>query len=186
MVQYSDERDNIISTDLEENLAVIRKRLGNTSDLIIRKGKIGVLNHPFALIYLKGLINEDLVNTNILRVLELNKKHIESNLFDTVYNEIISIAEIDKQKDINQVIKQLLAGNTAFFLEGEKEVILIGASGLEYRAIEEPKSESVIRGSRVGFIENLKINVSLIRQEIKDPNLRIDQMEVGTDSNQNR
>ena len=84
MVQYSDERDNVISTDLEKNLAVIRKRLGNTSDLIIRKGKIGVLNHPFALIYLKGLINEDLVNTNILRVLELNKKHIESNLFDTV------------------------------------------------------------------------------------------------------
>ena len=84
MVQYSDERDNVISTDLEKNLAVIRKRLGNTSDLIIRKGKIGVLNHPFALIYLKGLINEDIVNTNILRVKKKKKKHIESNLFDTV------------------------------------------------------------------------------------------------------
>ena len=55
---------------------------------------------------------------------------------------------------------------------------------MEFRAIAEPESESVIRGSRVGFIENFKINVSLIRQEIKDPNLRIDTMEVGTHSHQ--
>ena len=82
MVQYSNDRENLINIDLEKNLAVIRKTLGNASDLIIREGRIGVLNHPFALIYIKGLINEDLVNTNILRVLELNKK---------IYNRTYSI-----------------------------------------------------------------------------------------------
>ena len=126
------------------------------------------MNHPFALIYLKGLINEDLVNKNILRILELNKKNIETNdLFDIVYDEMIAIAEINRSKEMNQVIKTVLAGDTVLLLEGGNEAALVGTSAMEFRAIEEPESESVIRGSRVGFIENFKINVSLLRQEIK-------------------
>ena len=142
------------------------------------------MNHPFALIYIKGLINEDLLNNNILRILELNRKNVQSDLFNHIYDEMIAIAEIKRSKEMEQVIKSILAGDTAFLLEGENEAALVGTSAMEFRAIEEPDSESVIRGSRVGFIENFKINVSLLRQEIKDPNLRIDTMEVGTHSHQ--
>lgn len=188
MVQSSNEQNNnaqYIDTQLDKNIEEIKKTLGNSADLIIRKSSIGRLNHPFALIYIKGLINEDLVNNNILRILELNKKHIESNnLFDIVYDEMIAIAEINRSKEMNQVIKTILAGDTVFLLEGGNEAALVGTSGMEFRAISEPESETVIRGSRVGFIENFKINVSLLRQEIKDPNLRIDTMDVGTRSNQ--
>jgi spore germination protein len=188
MVQSSNEQNDkttYVDSHLDKNIEAIKKTLGNSADLIIRKSSIGRLNHPFALIYLKGLINEDLVNKNILRILELNKKNIESNaLFDTVYDEMIAIAEINRSKEMDQVIKTILAGDTVFLLEGGNEAALVGTSAMEFRAIEEPASESVIRGSRVGFIENFKINVSLIRQEIKDPNLRIDTMEVGTHSNQ--
>lgn len=188
MVQFSNEQNNktkYISIHLDKNIAAIKKILGNSADLIIRKSSIGSINHPFALIYLKGLINEDLVNKNILKILELNEKLVETNnLFNIIYNDMIAIAEINRSKEINQLIKTILEGDTVFLLEGSNEAALVGTSGLEFRAINEPESESVIRGSRVGFIENFKINVSLVRQEIKDPNLRIDTMEVGNHSNQ--
>lgn len=186
MVPSSNEQNApYIVSQLDKNIEKIKKTLGSSADLIIRKSSIGRLDHPFALIYLKGLINEDLVNNNILRVLELNKKRIESsNLFDIVYDEMIAIAEINRSKEFNQVIKTILAGDTVLLLEGSDEAALVGTSGVEFRSIDEPESESVIRGSRVGFIENFKINVSLLRQEIKDPNLRIDLVEVGTHSNQ--
>lgn len=177
-------KNKYITSDLDKNLSVIRNTLGNSSDLIIRKSSIGRVNHPFAIVYIKGLINEDLVNNNILRILELNKKDIESNLFETVYEEMVALSEIKKSKELNQLIKTVLAGDTVFLLDGEKEAILLGTSGMEFRAIEEPKSESVVRGSRVGFIENFKINVALLRQEIKDPNLRIDALEIGSHSHQ--
>lgn len=177
-------KNKYITSDLDKNLSVIRNTLGNSSDLIIRKSSIGRVNHPFAIVYIKGLINEDLVNNNILRILELNKKDIESNLFETVYEEMVALSEINKSKELNQLIKTVLAGDTVFLLDGEKEAILLGTSGMEFRAIEEPKSESVVRGSRVGFIENFKINVALLRQEIKDPNLRIDSLEIGSHSHQ--
>lgn len=188
MVQFSNEQNNKtkhISIHLDKNIAAIKKILGNSADLIIRKSSIGSINHPFALIYLKGLINEDLVNKNILKILELNEKLVETNnLFNIIYDDMIAIAEINRSKELNQLIKTILEGDTVFLLEGSNEAALVGTSGLEFRAINEPESESVIRGSRVGFIENFKINVSLVRQEIKDPNLRIDTMEVGNHSNQ--
>ncbi|KGR80293.1 spore gernimation protein GerLA [Ureibacillus manganicus DSM 26584] len=58
------------------------------------------------------------------------------------------------------------------------------AAGSENRAIQEPQSESVIRGSRTGFVENINTNISLIRREVKDPNLRFDVHEIGRRSKQ--
>ena len=186
MAQSSNEQNNTkyLDSSLNTNLDVIKKILGNSADLIIRKSSIGRVNHEFAIVYIKGLVNEDQVNNNILRMLELNKKEIDSNLFENVYDEMVALTEIKKSKEINQVIKTILAGDSALILDGINEAILLGTSGMEFRALEEPQSESIIRGSRVGFIENFKINLSLIRQEIKDPNLRIDTMEVGSHSHQ--
>jgi spore germination protein len=187
MAESSNEQHNhnkYLDSSLNTNLDVIRKILGNSADLIIRKSSIGRIDHQFAIVYIKGLVNEDQVNNNILRMLELNKKEIDSNLFGNVYEEMVALTEIKKSKEINQVIKTILAGDSALILDGINEAILLGTSGMEYRALEEPTSESIIRGSRIGFIENFKINLSLIRQEIKDPNLRIDTMEVGTHSHQ--
>ena len=186
MAQSSNEQNNTkyLDSSLNTNLDVIKKILGNSADLIIRKSSIGRVNHEFAIVYIKGLVNEEQVNNNILRMLELNKKEIDSNLLENVYDEMVALTEIKKSKEINQVIKTILAGDSALILDGINEAILLGSSGMEYRALEEPQSESIIRGSRIGFIENFKINLSLIRQEIKDPNLRIDTMEVGSHSHQ--
>jgi spore germination protein KA len=44
----------------------------------------------------------------------------------------------------------------------------------------EPESETTIRGSRDGFVENLRVNTSLIRRRIRSPNLWIESMNIGS------
>lgn len=183
MVNSSNEQKNI-DLDLNKNLETIKGIIGNSDDLITRKSRIGLIEHDFAIVYIKGLNNEYQINNNILKILELNKKNIESDLFQNVYEEMLGIAEIDKSNELDKVISKLLSGNSVLLLEGINEAIFLGTSEYEFRAIEEPQAESVIRGSRVGFIENIKVNISLVRQELKDPNLRIKTMDVGTHSNQ--
>ncbi|WP_299512424.1 spore germination protein [uncultured Rummeliibacillus sp.] len=173
-----------LEKSLEDNIQTIKKILGSPADLIIRKSSIGIIEHKFAMIYMKGLVNEEQVNNNILRILELNKKDIQGNLFNTVYEEMIALTEIKKSQKLDQVIKTLLSGDTVVLLDNCDLAIQLGTSGGEFRAIEEPQSEAVIRGSRSGFVENLKFNLALLRREIKDPNLRINMMEVGKHSNQ--
>lgn len=173
-----------LEKNLDNNVEIIKKTLGNPGDLVIRESSIGSIEHKFAMIYIKGLIDEDLVNNNILRMLELNKKEIKNDLLNTVYEEMIAVTEIKKSQKLDQVIKTLLDGDTVVLLNECDQAIHLGTSGGEFRAIEEPQSESVIRGSRTGFVENLKFNLALLRREIKDPNLRINMMEIGKHSNQ--
>jgi hypothetical protein len=45
--------------------------------------------------------------------------------------------------------------------------------------VSEPVAEGEVRASRDGFIENIRVNTSLIRRRIKDYSLRIDSMKIG-------
>ncbi len=52
-------------------------------------------------------------------------------------------------------------------------------NGFAKRSLEEPSSESVIRGPRDGFIENISTNISLIRRRLKTSKLKMESFTVG-------
>lgn len=49
----------------------------------------------------------------------------------------------------------------------------------ETRTISEPVTESVVRGPREGFVENIEVNISLIRKRIVNPNLIFYPLQIG-------
>ena len=51
---------------------------------------------------------------------------------------------------------------------------------LQSRAVTEPTSQTVVRGPKDSFTENLRTNTSLIRARIQDSNLRLDSMKIGS------
>ncbi|QAT50284.1 hypothetical protein EQM14_11225 [Caproiciproducens sp. NJN-50] len=55
----------------------------------------------------------------------------------------------------------------------------MSTKGWEKRSVSEPQSETVVRGPREGFTENLRTNTSLIRRKIRNEHLRVDHMTVG-------
>lgn len=107
-----------------------------------------------------------------------------TTLLDQIYSEVISITDSKKVITLDEVSLALLSGNSLFILDGEKTILVMDTVGGEKRAIQEPQSETVIRGSRIGFVENIATNIAIIRREIKDPNLRFDVHEVGRRSKQ--
>ncbi|MEH7504809.1 spore germination protein [Neobacillus drentensis] len=73
----------------------------------------------------------------------------------------------------------VLSGNTVILIEGYKEVIVTSTAGWEDRAISEPGAETVVRGPRERFSENIRTNTALIRRKIKDTNLLCEQKQFG-------
>ena len=63
--------------------------------------------------------------------------------------------------------------------------MLIELKGYPTRSIDEPLSEPTIRGSREGFIEDLRMNTSLIRRRLCTPNLKIESLSIGEISQTN-
>src|SRR5699024_3799087 len=72
---------------------------------------------------------------------------------------------------------------TIIFIDGEKEALMIQTIGGEFRTIEEPITETLIRGPRSGFVENIETNLALIRRRVKDPNVRFQTHTAGARSN---
>ncbi len=173
-----------ISTNLEENLHSLQKMLGHPADLIIRKITIGEQEVKAAICYISGLTDSKLVNDNILKIIQKNSKQVKTNILEDIYQHIIAISNTKKDQTLDKVSIALLSGNTVLYLDGFDTVLIMETEGAEKRSIEEPQTESVVRGPRSGFVESLQTNITLVRRELKDPNLRMETHEVGKRSKQ--
>ncbi|MGM8364305.1 spore germination protein [Virgibacillus sp. W0181] len=175
---------------LEDNITNIKNMLDHPDDLVIRDLIIGEAEHRCAVIYIDGIVNTDTIQNNVLAKLQKtdeNKSQLggPKKLFDYIFNEKLSINHIEKGKSMDDVSLALLTGHTIFYLDGINQAILIETKGGEYRGIEEPVSETLIRGPREGFIENLGTNLAIIRRNIAEPNLRLQAYKTGRRSKKN-
>ena len=176
-----------LSKKLDDNLNDIRNILGQSSDVIIHKMKVGSHgNLDAAIIYIDGLVERNLVNQDILLPLmyhmqmvhdDTESKH--SNFLEFIQTSVLTAGDISPLKDITSVTDAVLTGNTAILIEGFNQALVINLRGWETRSLDEPKNESTIRGSKVGFNETLRTNTALMRRIIRDPRLTFDSMEIG-------
>ena len=176
-----------LSRNLEDNLNNIRNILGQSSDVIIHKMKIG--SHgtlDAAIIYIDGLVERNLVNQDILRPLMFHMQTVDndtemkhSNLIDFIQTSVLTVGDVAPMKDIAGVTSSVLSGNTTILFEGVNQALVINLRGWETRSLEEAKNELAIRGPRVGFNETLRTNTALLRRIIRDPRLTFDSLQIG-------
>jgi spore germination protein KA len=132
-------------------------------------------------VYIEGLVDKhilarDIINSFITQSKELPK----SALLDSkVLKSLIVASNVKESKLMSAVIEDILNGNTVLFVDGLATALLIDSKGWERRTVDEPDTETVIRGPREGFIENILTNTSLLRRKIKNPNLVIENINLG-------
>nr|WP_245757895.1 spore germination protein [Alteribacillus iranensis] len=182
-IQKERVHDQPLKTTIEANISDLKQILGDPDDLVVRYFTVGDKEHAAAIVYINGLIDTALVQNNILenlqtKTLELKEKEAVT-LFDQLYREFISVADTEKSSTMEKVLSTLLSGGTVFYLDGISEILVLNTAGGENRSIEEPVSESLIRGPRAGFIEDIGTNAAMIRREIHDPSLRMKTHQIG-------
>jgi spore germination protein KA len=77
------------------------------------------------------------------------------------------------------VVECVLIGDTVLFIDGYEKALAVSTQGFAARNVDEPDTESSVRGPREGFNEVLKVNTSLIRRKIVNPNLKFEDMKIG-------
>ncbi|MFP3390055.1 spore germination protein [Brevibacillus sp. SIMBA_040] len=179
----------LLSTSLQENMETIKTELGNPHDLLVRSLLIGNSSHTCAVVAIDGLVNSDMLHDQVLSHIQLNismagkSVPIEPEMIlSLLYEEVLSVSEINKSCTLTDVIDCVLSGDIGLFVDGASEVIIIDSKGWKTRATEEPVSEGVVRGPRDGFTESIRDNTVRIRRRVKDKNLRFDGSYVGARS----
>lgn len=176
-----------LSSKLTETLADLKDYLGDSSDLNLRKFKVGKgkgLNA--AVMWIDGLVDNKIINDNVIKNVIEGTQELEiprlggvKSIFEAIKERHLSIGDLKQVNKMSEAIYSALSGDTVFFLDGYPEAIVATTRGWEARGIEEPSSEVVIRGPREGFTETLRINTSLLRRRLKNPNLRIESFKLG-------
>ncbi|OPJ58099.1 spore germination protein [Clostridium oryzae] len=174
-----------INKSLSDNINVLKKIFESASDVVFREfvlgGKGGI---NCVIVFLQGLTERRMINEVIIGPLineDISSKlaELRKGNMDIIQKNIIPADNINKIQTILQIVDECLSGNTIFLMEGSEEALSINTKGCEKRAIEEPKSEAVVRGPRVGFSENINTNMSLLRQKIRNPNLKFETVCIG-------
>lgn len=170
------------SINLHQNIEEISKALGNQSQVIVRNFYLG-RGKPVnaAVIYLDGLVNKDSIENNILRplMIDVNERLERPDICDYLIKRYILISNSWVESSLDNIINMIKRGKTAVIIDGIAEGILLDTSGGKSRNITEPENETVIRGNREGFIEDLETNILLLKRLLKDTNLVVENFIVG-------
>ncbi|UOF90017.1 spore germination protein [Fodinisporobacter ferrooxydans] len=170
-----------IHTSLEENLQQIKTALGNRDDLVVRTVVLlpETLRKKCALLFLNGMVDLDFLHTNVLEQLLKIRQVLEPSILDQCVLDVLSATSVCVESDIHALIHQLTRGYALIFIDGEARYICIESSKYNTRAVSEPSTETVVKGPREGFIEDLDINLSLLRRKIRSHNLQIERLIIG-------
>lgn len=166
-----------IMRNYQDNLKLIKKELGNSTDVAYRTFEMKACKG--FVIYIDGLANNQVISEFFLETLLKVSDEASENYFQ--YLEKLS-AGLGNKKIIDtwgEFFDSLLSGNTVIFLNGYNQAISVETKGWEKRSIGEPDTQLSIRGPKDSFTETLRTNTALIRRRIKSPNLWIENMKIG-------
>ena len=173
---------NTLSENLDKNLKELKKLL--PSEDILTYEFDSQDNVHCAVVYADGVVNKQLLGDLIARPiskLPLKTKN-EGGRYEVKLETVEKAAlfpELKQPKDFNEAVKEILDGNSLLLVDGLKSGIIIGAKLLPVRAVMEPPTDVAVKGPREGFIEDVKINMSLVRKRLKTPDLRFQTLRVG-------
>ncbi|CAG7651032.1 Spore germination protein B1 [Paenibacillus solanacearum] len=164
---------------LEENKSYLNELFQDSSDFVIREFKIqNSLNA--IMFFIDGMANTDLVNDAMKSLMILEG---DESLIDNISDTTLPVSQIQKTDNYSDLLLSVLGGDTGLIVERNNKALLMGIRGMEKRSINEPDTESVVRGPREGFVENLRTNTSMIRRKLKTPHLKMKPLTIGRESN---
>ncbi len=169
---------------LEQNLNTIKNLTANSSDLIVKTGM--VCGNRIAVITCEGMTSTDTLAQLIytkLNHLGNDDKMPPGELLSHFFEVYMIAAEQTDITNFDDLILKYQSGFGIILIEGCARAIGIGIQGYKSRGIDEPSSELNVRGSREGFCEVIRTNMSLIRRRIKSPTLVFELQSVGERSN---
>ena len=161
---------------LDDKTRILKEIYQNCDDVIFHP--ISSNNASLLLLYISGLTDDTKIDENIIRpLLKTDLLHLE---LDVILTHVTNVSNTKILKSTLEIIDELSDGNAVLFNDTENTAISFRISKYEKRSIEEPQAESVVVGSREGFIESIGTNLSMVRRKIKTPSLKMMQSESGT------
>ena len=204
--EIDDVKDIFPSIDVTMEYIKVKYNLLINNDIILREFTLTARNKQYRafLLFVDGMVNIDFVNNYVLKPLMLKNM---ANSFDGSQNQVISEAvtnnitvrkvkkfdikdyilnsllpqnNIKVKSEFKDIFASINSGNCALFVDTLNIAFDIDVKGFKLRSVAKAENEVIIRGPQEAFIENIRINTTLIRRIINNENLIIENMQIGS------
>jgi spore germination protein KA len=173
-----------LKADLNQNKSSLLKIFENTADFHAEEISIG--DKEAVLLWLTTMTDAKEISGRILQpFLSINESHISSFNEITLLNfckEYIPTSQYQILEHLDQTTKEILSGNVVLLISGFNKAIAITIGLSQVRPIDEPSTQTIIRGPKDSFIESAETNLSLIRRRIKNAGLKFQKYTIGTET----
>lgn len=200
-----------IYPSVDVNLDYIKSRYNVliNSDIKLREFILNARGKQFKafIIYIDGLVDTSSINDFILNPLMIKSYSNQSNepqvvseaitnnisvrkvkrfnITDYIYECLLPQNSVKKVSSFDELVQNVNSGNCALFVDTINFAFDIDIKKFAQRSISEPKNEPSVRGSQEAFVENLRTNTSLIRKNINNENLIIENITIGKTNKNN-
>jgi spore germination protein KA len=178
----ADEQYGIFTNSLTNNVQLIKAIFSDDDTVMTRFFESEKSRCRFCVIYLLGMVKINILNDNIIKPMMNFSCEADlraTDLASLIINKILPCGSVKKTDNTREVIDALTYGSSLLLVDDCREGIIIASAGWDAREIEEPPSETVIKGPREGFNESLVTNLTLIRRRLRTEELKFKFREIG-------
>ncbi|GMX60097.1 spore germination protein [Paenibacillus elgii] len=175
-------QNGLLTLDIETNEQIFGDIFQNCSDIVFRPIQING-QKQMLIIYIDGFIDVKLLDQVILKpmIFEGMPQGLGKveRIGQIIEEHLVAVAQTKVLLSISDVVQSVLKGNIVILSDKESSALTANMKSLETRNIEEPSTESVIRGPKEGFTETLRTNMNMLRRRIKSPRFKMESIEIG-------
>lgn len=165
----------LLTTRLADNKKLLQDVFRSCSDIRFRDFCAGSVDA--LLIYVEGLSDTVVLEQRILSPLLKVKQH--PGTIREISKTLIPVANVKVGGQPDTLITDVMSGGALLLLDGSSECLVIFAPDYVKRPISTGLTEGTIRGPKDAFVETLVDNIVLIRRRTRDPNIKVELLEVG-------
>jgi len=160
------------------NYEKILGQFATDKNIVVRDVKVG--KSTYKLLFAPEL-TDGLAVRSMIKALQ--RFGADASTATQIKDAVLHATEAEIVNDEAEAMESLLSGDGLLF--ANDGVLQINVRKYEKRSVEEPPTETVMRGPREGFIEDLRTNLGLIQRRLRTPALGIEKYRVGRVSSTN-
>lgn len=164
--------------DLQRNIDYLKNLTDNSADFTVRN-LILPDGTAVAIFTIEGMVNKEGLTLAVAEPLISTIIPTNCNKYEFIRDKVLASSEIIEADTFRQIMDLSMSGFAIVAVDGYDKMLVVGIQGFSFRGVSEPSSEMVFRGSREGFTEPLRINMTLVRRRIKSPDLVFKTMTLG-------
>lgn len=175
-----------ISPALLDNVEVLRRLFENCGDVVQKSFLLERIPKPVRIhiIYIDGLTDNGMVEETIIKPLTYEwrgtrETGLGQNVWESILYREAQTVDIVREPSFDNAVASVLKGDTAIFVDGYDEALVLSTKKLPLRGISENDTEAGMRGPKDSFNEGFRQCTALIRRRIRDAKLKCEQGSIG-------